>query len=118
MAIWQFSIDFIPRKKLIQRLGQIPKVIDEEILWKENLEEGVDLPNNYESLLNHLGEKEILGWRGNSLNWAIMMTELILQLITPIKIKHLFTVGFILESGTKDLSELFLSLQKFVIVFC
>jgi hypothetical protein len=70
MAIWQFSVDFIPRKNLINRLGEIPKTIDEEILWKENLEECVDLPNEYENYLNSLGEKEILKWAKGTFNWG------------------------------------------------
>ncbi len=70
MAIWQFAIDFIPRKKLIKRFGEIPKTIDEEILWKENLEEGIDLPIHYENFLNRLGEKEILKWTEKSFNWG------------------------------------------------
>lgn len=70
MAIWQFSIDFIPRKNLIQRFGEIPNAIDDEILWKENLEEGVNLPKDFETFLNRLGQKEILEWRMNSYNWG------------------------------------------------
>jgi hypothetical protein len=70
MAIWQFCIDFIPRKKLIQQFGEIPKTIVEEILWKDNFEEGVNLPNNYENFLRPLGKKGILEWRGNSFNWG------------------------------------------------
>lgn len=70
MAIWQFTIDFISRKNLIRRFGEIPKTIDDEILWKENLEEGVELPNDFENFLNQLGEKEILEWRNNSYNWG------------------------------------------------
>jgi len=70
MAIWQFSVDFIPRKNLIQRFGKILKTIDDEVLWKENLEEGVDLPNNYENFLNCLGEREKLKWTQKSFNWG------------------------------------------------
>jgi hypothetical protein len=70
MAIWQFSIDFIPRKNLINRFGEIPKTIDDEILWKVNLEVGVNLPNDYESFLNSLGEKEQLKWTEESYNWG------------------------------------------------
>lgn len=70
MAIWQFWIDFIPRKNLLRRFGEIPKTIDDEIIWKENLEEGVDLPDDYENFLNRLGEKEKLKWTPNSLNWG------------------------------------------------
>ena len=69
MAIWQFSVEFIPRKNLIERFGKIPETIDEEILCKENLEEGVELPPDYESFLSTLGEKEHLHWVDN-LNWG------------------------------------------------
>lgn len=70
MAIWQFSVDFIPRKNLIERFGEIPRNIHEEILWKENLEESVYLPNNYEDCLHKLGEKEQLKWTYKSFNWG------------------------------------------------
>lgn len=70
MAIWQFSIIFIPRKNLLNRYGEIPKTIDEEILWKENLEEGVDLPSNFEDVLNCLGTKKKLKWTLECYNWG------------------------------------------------
>ena len=70
MAIWQFSIVFIPRKNLINRFGEIPKNIDDEVLWKENLEGGVELPNNYEDFLSCLGLKEKLKWTPECYNWG------------------------------------------------
>ena len=70
MAIWQFSVDFIPRKNLVQRFGYVPKIIDEEILWKESLDEGVQLPISYEDFLNVFGTKEILKWTKQSFNWG------------------------------------------------
>ncbi len=70
MAIWQFSIDFIPRMNLIKRFGILPKAIDDEILWKEDLDEGVNLPNSYEDFLMPLGQKEQLKWAKKNYNWG------------------------------------------------
>lgn len=70
MAIWQFSVEFIPRGNLIKYFGEIPKQIDEEIYWQGNFIEGVFLPNDYEEFLSVLGEKEKLRWTPNSLNWG------------------------------------------------
>ena len=70
MAIWQFSVDFIPRLNLIKRFSKIPKKIDDEVLWKGNLEERVALPENYESFLSRLGEKGFLKWTYKSYNWG------------------------------------------------
>ncbi|MGI9056215.1 MAG: hypothetical protein ACR2F2_10490 [Pyrinomonadaceae bacterium] len=70
MAIWQFSIEFIPRKKLINYFGQIPDEIDEEIYWKEDFKSGVLLPVDYEVLLNSLAQKEKLKWTKASYNWG------------------------------------------------
>lgn len=70
MAIWQFSIHFIPRKNLIERFGEIPKTNAEGIFWKENLNEGVQLSIGYEDFLNILGAKEILKWTKQSFNWG------------------------------------------------
>jgi hypothetical protein len=70
MAIWQFAVDFIPRRNLIKRFGEIPKAIDGEISLKEELEAGVILPPDFERWLNCIGEKEILNWGSNNLNWG------------------------------------------------
>lgn len=70
MAIWQFWIIFVPRKNLIDRFGEIRKKVDEEVLWKEDLESGVDLPNNYEDILSCLGEMERLKWTPECYNWG------------------------------------------------
>lgn len=70
MAIWQFSVNFIPKQKLIARFGKIPKTIEDEIFYKEDLAESVKLPSDYENFLNCLGEKEILKWTNQSFNWG------------------------------------------------
>ena len=70
MAIWQFSIDFIPKTNLIRYFGEIPKQVDEDLYWKENFTDGVHLPDNYEEFLSQLGEKEKLKWTQNCLNWG------------------------------------------------
>lgn len=70
MAIWQFWITFVPRKNLIDRFGDIPRDIDADVIWSENLESGVDLPNNYEDFLSCLGKMERLKWTPECYNWG------------------------------------------------
>jgi hypothetical protein len=70
MAIWQFSVEFIPTQKLLDYFGEIPKMIDEEIYWSESFTEGVKLPDNYEEFLSSLGTKEKLKWTEKSYNWG------------------------------------------------
>ncbi|HVE56249.1 MAG TPA: hypothetical protein VNB22_05425 [Pyrinomonadaceae bacterium] len=70
MAIWQFSIDFIPRKNLLTRFVEIPETFDDEIWAEEDFEENVDLPDDYEIFLNSLGEKETLKWMKEAYNWG------------------------------------------------
>ncbi len=70
MAVWQFRVEFIPRENLIAHFGQIPKSINDEILWKENLDEGVFLPDDYEAYLSRLGKKEILENGDGDFNWG------------------------------------------------
>lgn len=70
MARWQFSIEFIPRRRLIDYFGEIPEKIDEEVYWKENFTEGVNLPEEYENFLISLGQKEKLKWTKASYNWG------------------------------------------------
>ena len=70
MAIWQFTIEFVPKANLIQYFGEILKQIDEELTWQKDFTDGVNLPENYEEFLNILGEKERLKWTENSLNWG------------------------------------------------
>lgn len=70
MAIWQFTIEFIPKANLIRYFGEIPNRIDEELYWRKDFTEGVKLPENFEEFLSILGEKERLNWTRNSLNWG------------------------------------------------
>ena len=70
MAIWQFSVEFIPRENLVKYFGEIPAVIDEETYWKEDFCGGIKLPKDFESFLSSLGEKEKLKWTQESYNWG------------------------------------------------
>ena len=70
MAIWQFSIEFIPRENLINYFGAIPEKIDEEKYWNDDFAEGVKLPEAYEDFLGSLAAKEKLKWTEASYNWG------------------------------------------------
>lgn len=67
--MWQFSIEFVIRTKLINYFGQIPARIDEKFYWQENFASGVVLPADYEVLLNKLARKEKLKWTKASFNF-------------------------------------------------
>jgi hypothetical protein len=68
MAIWQFWVDFIPRKHLIDRFGLIPKMADSDLI--SELGEGISLPGNYDEILCPLGSGEPLEWLTNTRNWG------------------------------------------------
>jgi hypothetical protein len=70
MAIWQFSLDFIPRLKLIEYFGTIPKILDEDVQCENSFEEGVILPKAYEQILDLLGSSEKLTWIEDTWSWG------------------------------------------------
>lgn len=70
MAIWHFKVEFIPKENLVSYFGAIPKIIDEDSYWDENLKRGVNLPDSYEDFLSSLGGKERVKWTPESYNWG------------------------------------------------
>lgn len=70
MAAWQFDIEFISRKRLVERLGAIPRYFDFDVIGDYHYEIGIELPENYESILSPLGGGEPLGWLENMRNWG------------------------------------------------
>jgi hypothetical protein len=58
MFIRQFSVEFVPKEKLIDYFGEILEVIDEEAYRQNDFTSGVKLPSDYEAWLNSLAEKE------------------------------------------------------------
>jgi len=70
MAVWQFSLEFIPRRNLIESFGSIPDHLAEEDIWSKDLEKGVQLPADFAKLLTSFGQQDGLHWKGDSLNFG------------------------------------------------
>jgi len=68
MAVWQFRFSLVPRTRLIEHFGEIPKVSDDDII--SDLAEGIRLPRDYREILKPLGSGDPLNRVSDSANWG------------------------------------------------
>lgn len=70
MAAWQFDIEFIARKRLVEYLGAIPRHFNYDVIGGYDYAIGIELPQDYESILSPFGDGKPLSWLENTQNWG------------------------------------------------
>lgn len=70
MAVWQFPIQFVSRRKVLECFGQIPLLLSDYQIDENDLYDGVELPPKYEEVLGKLGKKIELKWLTYASNWG------------------------------------------------